>query len=98
MRRSVPNRDPVGRHEPIRHSDAVEMKARVRRRADRVCARFLGLLGKSWRFLRQVSGDDAYDRYLAHMSRSHPGQPVMGRGTYFRARQEQRWSRISRCC
>jgi len=55
-------------------------------------------LTQAWRFLRQVSGDDAYDRYLAHMSRAHPGKPVMSRGAYFRARQEHRWSRISRCC
>ena len=98
MSRSVSNPDPVRRREAIRHTDAVEMGASVHKCADRVCAGFLGLLGKSWRFLRQVSGDDAYDRYLAHMSRLHPGQPVIARGAYFRARQEQKWSRISRCC
>ena len=55
-------------------------------------------LKEGWRFLRQVSGDDAYERYLAHMTSAHPAQPVMTRGAYFRSRQEQRWNRISRCC
>ena len=56
------------------------------------------LLRDGWGFLRQVSGDDAYDRYLAHMTLAHPDQPVLGRSAYFRSRQEQRWNRISRCC
>jgi len=55
-------------------------------------------LRQAWRFLRQASGDDAYDRYLAHMKRAHPDKPVMSRGAYFRARQDQRWNGISRCC
>ena len=30
-----------------------------------------------WRFLRQVSGDDAYERYLQHVARFHPEQTPM---------------------
>ena len=51
-----------------------------------------------WRFLRQVSGDDAFERYLYHMQRAHPGVPPMTRRQYYRFRTEQNWNRITRCC
>ena len=51
-----------------------------------------------WNFLRQASGDDAYERYLDHIAQVHPGQPAMGRGEYYRFRTEQKWNRITRCC
>lgn len=52
----------------------------------------------TWGFLRQVSGDDAYERYLMHMARAHPGQRPMTRAEHFAWRQEQKWNRLSRCC
>lgn len=55
-------------------------------------------LRRAWRFLRQVSGDDAYERYLEHVVRFHPGEQPMSRAEHFRIRQEQKWSRVSRCC
>jgi uncharacterized short protein YbdD (DUF466 family) len=51
-----------------------------------------------WHFLRQASGDDAYERYLDHMLHAHPGHPAMRRGEYYRFRTEQKWNRITRCC
>ena len=51
-----------------------------------------------WRFVRQVSGDDTYERYLAHMRETHPGQPVMPPAEFHRTQLEQKWSRVSRCC
>jgi uncharacterized short protein YbdD (DUF466 family) len=56
------------------------------------------LLWITWGFLRQVSGDDAYERYRAHMARMHPGQLTMSRSRYFRFCQDQKWNRITRCC
>jgi uncharacterized short protein YbdD (DUF466 family) len=56
------------------------------------------LVWVAWNFLRQASGDDAYERYLDHMVRAHPGQPAMSRGEYYRFRTEQKWNRITRCC
>ena len=52
----------------------------------------------AWHFVRQVSGDDAYERYLEHMLQEHPDQPVMRRNVYYRFRTEQKWNRITRCC
>ncbi|HWQ40232.1 MAG TPA: YbdD/YjiX family protein [Burkholderiales bacterium] len=57
-----------------------------------------GPLRSFWRFLRQASGDDAYERYLAHHRAHHPGQPPLTRADYFRFCQEQKWSKLSRCC
>jgi uncharacterized short protein YbdD (DUF466 family) len=61
----------------------------------KLCAR---LLHAGWQALRQVSGDDAYERYIAHMTQQHPGQPPMGRTDYYKFCQEQKWNRVTRCC
>ncbi|GAB4360726.1 MAG: hypothetical protein Kow0073_20100 [Immundisolibacter sp.] len=51
-----------------------------------------------WAWLRAVSGDDAYERYLAHHAAAHPDQPVLDRRTFFRQRQAADWSQVRRCC
>lgn len=51
--------------------------------------------GMGW--LRALSGDDAYDRYLTHHARAHGG-PLLSRGAFYREREERKWSGISRCC
>lgn len=51
--------------------------------------------GMGW--LRALSGDDAYDRYLTHHARTHGGLPL-SRGAFYREREERKWSGISRCC
>jgi uncharacterized short protein YbdD (DUF466 family) len=56
------------------------------------------VLRYAWAFLRQVSGDDAYERYLDHMARCHAEEPVMTRAQYFAFRLDEKWQRISRCC
>lgn len=53
---------------------------------------------KLWHILRQLSGDDAYERYLAHHSACHPDTAPLSRNEYFLHRQEQKWSGIKRCC
>jgi uncharacterized short protein YbdD (DUF466 family) len=55
-------------------------------------------LRKIWQYLRQVSGDDAYERYLAHHRQAHAGEPPMTREQHFRKRQDEKWSKVSRCC
>jgi len=51
-----------------------------------------------WQYLREVSGDDAYERYIAHQLIAHPGQAVLTRTQFFRKRQDEKWSKVSRCC
>jgi len=56
-----------------------------------------------WQFLRQVTGDDAYERYRAHHASAHPhgshcGEALLNRQQFFKLRQDDKWSRVSRCC
>jgi uncharacterized short protein YbdD (DUF466 family) len=55
-------------------------------------------LRRAWQYLRQVTGDDAYERYVAHHGERHPGETLLTREQYFRQRQDEKWSKISRCC
>ena len=45
--------------------------------------------GFRW-YLREVTGESAYDRYVEHMRRDHPSQLVMSRRDFERWRQDQR--------
>lgn len=57
------------------------------------------LLKRIWRRVRELSGDDAYERYLAHRQAHHAGEgPPLDRAEYFRRRQERKWGSTQRCC
>ncbi len=60
----------------------------------------MGRLAALWRFLRAISGDDAYERYLAHWREHHAreGNGPMSRKAFFRAELERKWSGVKRCC
>ena len=51
-----------------------------------------------WRYLRQVTGDDAYERYLQHCEVFHPKQVPLSRKDYFKQEQSRKWDGIRRCC
>jgi len=57
-----------------------------------------------WKAVRRLSGDDAYERYLEHHTRSHAhgdGHECTGplsRAEFFKQWQEQKWDGIKRCC
>ena len=54
--------------------------------------------GIRW-YLREVTGESAYDRYVEHMRRDHPEQPVMSRREYERRRMRMRDENPrARCC
>lgn len=56
------------------------------------------LLLRGWRMLRELSGDDAYERYLAHHAALHAGTPPLSRREYFRRHEQEKWGGIRRCC
>jgi uncharacterized short protein YbdD (DUF466 family) len=58
----------------------------------------LQTLAKLWRFVRELAGDDSYERYLQHHARAHPGEPPLSRRELFTREQERKWSHASRCC
>ena len=51
-----------------------------------------------WRAIRQLSGDDGYERYLVHHAASHPHIPLLSRKAWFVQQQQQKWFGIKRCC
>lgn len=52
-----------------------------------------------WSLFRGVVGADAYDVYLEHQRRTHPGEPVMGRKEFWRDRTDrQERNPTTRCC
>jgi uncharacterized short protein YbdD (DUF466 family) len=56
-----------------------------------------GAIRAAMAWLRAASGDDAYERYLTHHARSHPGAPLTRRA-FYEERERRKWSGISRCC
>jgi uncharacterized short protein YbdD (DUF466 family) len=57
------------------------------------------ILRGAWSVLRNLSGDDAYERYLAHLERHHPDDEPMSRRSFFRSEQQRRWNGgPNRCC
>ena len=48
--------------------------------------------------LRGVTGDDAYEKYLAHHQRTSPAEAPQSAKEFFRAQMDQKWSCINGCC
>jgi uncharacterized short protein YbdD (DUF466 family) len=55
-------------------------------------------LGKAWKVLREMTGDDAYERYLAHHAVAHPDMPPLDRAMFFKSEQKRKWEGVRRCC
>jgi uncharacterized short protein YbdD (DUF466 family) len=58
------------------------------------------LLSRTWAALREISGDDAYERYLAHL-RECPARQCrapLTRAAFFAAEQRRKWDGVRRCC
>ena len=52
----------------------------------------------AWEYLREISGENAYDRYLAVHERTHPSRSAMTRGEFYRWRQDEKYNNPgSRC-
>ncbi|MDA0237164.1 MAG: YbdD/YjiX family protein [Proteobacteria bacterium] len=58
----------------------------------------MNILKKFWAYIRQASGDDAYERYCAHHQLNHHESELMNRAEYFEYRQHNKWSGVTRCC
>lgn len=58
----------------------------------------MSVLRALWGWLREVSGDDAYERYLRHHAQRHPGARVPTRGEFYTQELQRKWNGVSRCC
>lgn len=56
------------------------------------------MLYKIWQFIRRLSGDDAYERYLRHHGEAHPHEQKLSAKEFFRREQERKWEGVRRCC
>lgn len=57
------------------------------------------MLLRFWAGLRHATGDDAYERYLAHWEVCHAGEgQPLSRKDFFKAEQDRKWNGIRRCC
>ncbi len=54
--------------------------------------------GKIWHGVRRLSGDDAYERYLAHHAACHSNSQPLSPGEFFRRREREKWEGVRRCC
>jgi uncharacterized short protein YbdD (DUF466 family) len=70
-------------------------------------AKLLSPARQFWWWLRQVTGDAAYENYLRHVSRrmvnatstgAHPPERVETPEQFYLKRLEKKFSRMSRCC
>jgi uncharacterized short protein YbdD (DUF466 family) len=57
-------------------------------------------LRRIWALLREVTGDDAYERYLAHWRAAHhaDGTMPLDRSSFYREEQRRKWNGVRRCC
>ena len=57
------------------------------------------LLQGLWHYLREVSGETAYDKYVQHARAAHTGADVLSRREFERRRMDERDATPqSRCC
>jgi uncharacterized short protein YbdD (DUF466 family) len=56
------------------------------------------MLQAAWGWLRAVSGDDAYERYVSHHARVHPHLPLPSRREFYASEEQRKWNGINRCC
>ncbi|PKO50444.1 MAG: hypothetical protein CVU27_08595 [Betaproteobacteria bacterium HGW-Betaproteobacteria-20] len=57
-----------------------------------------------WRNIRRLSGDDAYEQYLAHYAQHQAAldaentEPPLSREAFFKEWQDKKWKGVKRCC
>lgn len=63
-------------------------------------ARLTAWIKEFWAGVRHASGDDAYERYLAHWRRHHAfeGGMPMDRESFFKEELKRKWEGVRRCC
>jgi uncharacterized short protein YbdD (DUF466 family) len=55
---------------------------------------------RSWAAVRELTGDDAYERYLAHWrsQHAHDNSAPLDRKTFYREELRRKWEGVRRCC
>ena len=58
----------------------------------------LHVLRAGWAGLRQITGDDAFERYLERHNHLHPDVPPLSREEFYASELDRKWSGVNRCC
>ena len=55
---------------------------------------------RAWKWFRELTGDDAYERYLNHWRDHHSGSGAepLDRAAFHRDEQRRKWDGVRRCC
>jgi uncharacterized short protein YbdD (DUF466 family) len=51
-----------------------------------------------WKVLRELVGDDAYERYCEHHHYRHANEPLLDRRAFYVKNQQEKWNGVKRCC
>jgi uncharacterized short protein YbdD (DUF466 family) len=70
----------------------------LRGRRTAFALQLIDALQTAWRTLRQLAGDDAYERYCEHLRLNHPDELPLSRREFYIRNQQEKWSGIKRCC
>jgi len=63
-----------------------------------VFVRIMHWLTRGFANLRHATGDDAYERYVAHQRVHHAEEAVLDRRAYYLTEQQRKWTGVKRCC
>lgn len=57
-------------------------------------------LRRIWAAIRELTGDDAYERYLEHWRTRHAHESAapLERAAFCREEQRRKWEGVRRCC
>jgi uncharacterized short protein YbdD (DUF466 family) len=58
----------------------------------------LNTIRSLWHSIRELSGDDGYERYLKHHVAAHPATATLSRTAWFAHEQQKKWTGVKRCC
>ena len=58
----------------------------------------LATLRRAWVLFRELTGDDAYERYLDHWRAQHADREPLDRAAFYRDEQRRKWDGVRRCC
>ncbi|MDG2253145.1 MAG: CstA-like transporter-associated (seleno)protein [Methylophilaceae bacterium] len=53
-----------------------------------------------WKFIRALSGDDAYEMYLSNFTicKNHSSKTPLSRKDFYNKQLQEKWNKINRCC
>jgi len=48
--------------------------------------------------IAKLNGNNQYQKYLHHFQEQHPSQNPLTKQQFFAKKEQEKWSKINRCC